>query len=370
MKRSMKVLGVLGALTVLTATLTGTAGAAENDRQGPHDRHDGRHVLLLSVDGMHQSDLSWYISHHRTSALAKLARSGVSYTSAQTPVPSDSFPGLLAQVTGGSPRSTGVYYDFSYNPTLLAPGTTSCANTPPGTTVAFDESIDQDPSSIDSGQGLAGLPESILAMTSNPVTVIDPSKLPVDPVTCKPVYPHQYLKVNTVFEVARDAGLRTAWTDKHPAYDLVNGPSGAGVQDLFTPEINSDATGYSGDWTSDNLATQQYDAYKVQSVLNEIDGYDHSRTTKVGTPAVFGMNFQSVSTGEKLPTSQGEPGGYLADGVTPGPVLSSRARFREQPDPGNHRRTALPAPQRLQHHHCVGQARPITAGWLSASSCR
>jgi arylsulfatase A-like enzyme len=42
----------------------------------------------------------------------------------------------------------------------------------------------------------------------------------------------------------------------------------------------------------------------------------------VGTPAIFGMNFQTVSTAEKLPSSGGQPGGYLSDGVTPGPVLS------------------------------------------------
>jgi arylsulfatase A-like enzyme len=33
------------------------------------------------------------------------------------------------------------------------------------------------------------------------------------------------------------------------------------------------------------------------------------------------MNFQTISTAQKLPTSDGRPGGYLADGVTPGPVL-------------------------------------------------
>ena len=66
----------------------------------------------------------------------------------------------------------------------------------------------------------------------------------------------------------------------------------------------------------------QYDSYKVQAVLNEIDGFDHSGTTKVGTPAIFGMNFQTVSTAEKLPTSDGLAGGYLADGVTPGPLLA------------------------------------------------
>jgi arylsulfatase A-like enzyme len=39
------------------------------------------------------------------------------------------------------------------------------------------------------------------------------------------------------------------------------------------------------------------------------------------------MNFQSVSTAQKLPTSGGKPGGYLADGVTPGPVLANALDF-------------------------------------------
>ena len=65
----------------------------------------------------------------------------------------------------------------------------------------------------------------------------------------------------------------------------------------------------------------QYDSYKVQAVLNEIDGYDHSRTTKVGVPAIFGMNFQTVSTAEKLLKSDGLNGGYLPGTTTPGPLL-------------------------------------------------
>jgi hypothetical protein len=127
--------------------------------------------------------------------------------------------------------------------------------------------------------------------------------------------------VNTVFEVARQHGLRTAWSDKHPAYEMLNGPSGTGIQDLFTPEINSDTA--TGDWTTDNADTRQYDTYKVDAVLNEINGYDHSGKRNVGVPAIFGLNFQSVSTAEKLPVSEGQTGGYLADGVTPGPLLSS-----------------------------------------------
>ncbi len=178
-------------------------------------------------------------------------------------------------------------------------------------------------------QGISGLPDNVLQMTGNPTTLIDPAQLPVNPRTCRPVYPHSYLKVNTIFEVAREAGLRTAWSDKHPAYEILNGPSGVGVQDLFTPEINSDAPtpGSSIDWTKDNALTRRYDGYKVDAVTNEINGFDHSGTTPVGTPAIFGMNFQSVSTAEKLPTSGGEPGGYLADGVTPGPVLSRALDF-------------------------------------------
>jgi len=44
------------------------------------------------------------------------------------------------------------------------------------------------------------------------------------------VYPHTYLRVNTIFEAARAHGLRTAWSDKHPAYEILNGPSGAGAR--------------------------------------------------------------------------------------------------------------------------------------------
>jgi hypothetical protein len=123
--------------------------------------------------------------------------------------------------------------------------------------------------------------------------------------------------------VARQHGLRTAWSDKHPAYVAVSGPPGTGVQDYFTPEINSQAIGFPTreDWTSDNAATMQYDSAKVLAVLNEIDGLDHSRAHQVGVPAIFGMNFQTVSTAEKLPSSDGLTGGYLPGGKIPGPLL-------------------------------------------------
>jgi hypothetical protein len=241
---------------------------------------------------------------------------------------------MVGQVTGGNPATTGVYYDAEYNHKLLAPGSV-CSGQATGSSDDYFEIIAKNPLSIDSGQGLSGLPDNILQLTGQPQnSLIDPATLPINPATCQPVYPHQYIKVNTVFEVARSHGLRTAWSDKHVAYEILNGPSGTGIQDLFAPEINSnayhsDGTPYtSGDWTSDNAATRQYDQYKVKAIINEVNGYDHSGSQPVGTPAIFGVNFQTISTAQKLPKSEGAvggpvlPGGYLPGTHTPGPLLS------------------------------------------------
>jgi len=308
------------------------ASAAEHDHdptRGGGDRpHAIKHVLLISIDGLHQSDLEWYVANHPGSEVAKLTAGGAEYASAHTPVPSDSDPGMTAQMTGGNPKTTGVYYDVEYNRALLPPGTTSCHGQPTGANVIYDSPDDIDPTRLDAGQGLSGLPGSILSMTNTPQDLLLPSTFPVDPTTCKPIYPHSYLKVNTIFNVAHDAGLLTAWSDKHPVYESFNGPAGNGIDDSFDPEIDSfalqpDGARYPGDttWTQDNAATMQYDSYKVQAVLNWIDGYNHSRTDRVGVPALFGMNFQTVSTAEKLPTSDGLAGGDLPGTTTPGPLL-------------------------------------------------
>jgi hypothetical protein len=305
------------------ASAPASASSPRSDFGGQHGSNL-QHVLLISVDGLHQQDLAWYVRTHPGSVLAALTRHGLEYSRALTPFPSDSFPGMVGQVTGGDPGVTGVYYDDTWNHAVFPAGTTSCSDPAPGGEVTYFEAADVNPDSIDAGQGLSGLPGSILQMTSNPVTVLNPAALPVSAATCKPILPSQYLKVNTIFEVARHHGLRTAWSDKHPAYEVLSGPSGAGVQDFFTPEINSVAIGFplGNDWTTDNAATMQYDSYKVQAVLNEIEGFDHSRTSHVGVPAVFGMNFQTVSTAEKLPASGGLTGGYLPGGTVPGPLLT------------------------------------------------
>jgi Type I phosphodiesterase / nucleotide pyrophosphatase len=318
----------LGAIVASAAVAAIGIPVATGSAQSSPEPHRVSHVLLISVDGLHQSDLSWYIHNHPGSDLAKLANGGANYLNARTPIPSDSFPGMVGQVTGGNPATTGIYYDAEYNHNLLPAGTTSCAGKTPGAEVNYFEVIDKNPLSIDAGQGLSGLPDSILQMSGKPKTLIDPTKLPVDPNGCKVVYPNQYLKVNTVFEIAHSHGLRTAWSDKHVAYDILSGPSGNGIDDQFSPEINSNAlmpggTPYPGgiDYTGDNAATMQFDSYKVQAVLNEIDGFDHSRMHHERVPAIFGTNFQTVSTAQKLPVSDGLNGGYLPGTTTPGPLL-------------------------------------------------
>jgi Type I phosphodiesterase / nucleotide pyrophosphatase len=337
-----------------TVTLGGLAAGilsalpaiAGNDNVNTNVKVD--HVLLISVDGLHQSDLAWYVRAFPKSTLASLVAQGIDYSNASTPFPSDSFPGMVAQVTGGNPLSTGIYYDDTWNHDVFPVGTTNCSGPVPGGETAYTEVDDINLGALDAGQGILviGAPDpwiNILQMFSDVKKDISPAHLPVDPRTCAPIYPNMYLHVNTLFEVAHKHHLLTAWSDKHPAYQALSGPSGKGVDDYFCPEINSSANAMAPtdpsqpDWTTNNLFTQQYDGYKVQAVVNWINGHRHDGTGNPGTPAVFGMNFQTVSTGEKLPTSptEGDPsgtakGGYLADGATPGVVLTNALTFVDQ----------------------------------------
>jgi len=262
-----------------------------------------RHVLLLSVDGLHASDLAWYVGRHPASTLAQLSASGRTYTHAMATMPSDSFPGMLAMVTGGTPRSTGVYYDDGYDRTLLAANAICVpGQLAPGTQVQWKQNLDQ------------------LPFTSF-LSFIDPAKLPFNPVDCSRVYPHKFPRVNNVFELVKAAGGLTAWSDKHPAYEFLNGPSGTGIDDLYTPEIASClgtlpcAAGGSV-ITNSFQQTMDYDDMKVAAIVNEIHGLDHSGKAGVGVPAVFGMNFQAVSVGQKLSILSEGVGGYVLDPET------------------------------------------------------
>src|SRR6516164_4307368 len=253
------------------------------------------HVLMISVDGLHAVDLSNYIASHKKSTLAALAGNGIRYPNALTTAPSDSFPGLLAPTTGGTSRSTGVFYDDSYNRSLFAPKSTGAdCSGPPGAETVYAENIDKDLTDVTAGGTLG-----------DPLSQIDPKQLPQTLAggKCLPVLPHQFINVNTIFEVIKAHGGRTAWADKHPAYEILNGPSGEGVQDLYTPEVNSNDPITHKDTTTGYCSIQRNDVLKVQAVLNEINGLDSTGSKTVGVPTIFGMNFQAVSVGQKLATA-------------------------------------------------------------------
>jgi Type I phosphodiesterase / nucleotide pyrophosphatase len=292
---------LLLAALFLAVPSTSFAAGRDDDRDG----HRIKHVLLISVDGLHALDLTNYVAAHPGSTLAKLSAHGKTYTNASASQPSDSFPGLAALVTGGSPTTTGFWYDVSFNRALSPQAATNpiigfnagpCPSTG-GAGVELDEGADIDLTLLNGGGG------------------INPNFLPRDSNTCQPVFPHQYLRVNTIFEVVKAGGGWTAWTDKHPAYEWTNGPSGHGVDDFFGPEINSipvalpfpgctpvNAPAPTPDdgWTTDLNNIKCYDSTHVQAVINQIDGFTHDRSHHAPVPALFGTNFQAVSVGQKL----------------------------------------------------------------------
>jgi hypothetical protein len=304
-----------------------------------------QHVLLISIDGMHAVDFancSRGIAGFNGDTpycpnLAELAETGATFNLPQTSKPSDSFPGLTALVTGGSPRSTGAFYDVSYDRSLSPPTQTTpygiaggpglCPSVV-GTQVGFDEQIDIDLTRLDAGGG------------------INPDYLPRDPKNnCAPVYPHTFIRVNTIFEVVKAGGGYTAWADKHQSYELTNGRSGKVVDDYYAPEINSTSVGLpqvtllpcnplpdpttvssTNAWTDSFANIQCYDSLKVQAILNQIDGRDHTGTASRPVPNVFGMNFQAVSVGQKL-VQKSTTGGYLDNIGTPSQALLNEIEF-------------------------------------------
>jgi hypothetical protein len=415
-----------------------------------------QHVLLLSVDGLHQADITDPNLQPYLTNLLSLQSQGVTYTNASTTKPSDSFPGTLAYLTGAGPGTTGVYYDDTYSRTLFPPAIVG--STTPGTETQYAENIDKnlklisgggnfDASSIDPAQlplsaithvtnetesgttsgatltyQLAHSPilndgtitgtifdsrGNVLATFTVSQATPDPNlsniandALPVSFTTGgarfsttagantlnistgvltltwagpkapsgtsvkvsynygTPVYPNQFLQtnttINTIFDVAHQAGLYTAFSDKHPSYQIANGTDPNAINDFYAPEINSfgalldpstgktvnadalltadlakgfvpDVSNYVlvdastdplgaadpnlVDLTTNPLLTEKYDDLKVQAVLNEIHGqasHPSPSITNPQVPAIFGMNFQAVSVAEK----------YFAGGIT------------------------------------------------------
>ena len=292
----LKVAVVAGLCSFLSTALVPTAIHAADTKI--------RHVLVISIDGMHALDMALWVKAHPGSALGKLSGQGMMYTNASSTKPSDSIPTTVGIFTGASPAVGGMYYDDAYNRAWFAPSNTTCSGAPGAV--------------IDLKQGVN------LALDGS--TGVDPAKLPRRLVngSCVPVMPHDMLRVNTVFEVVKSAHWNTAYSEKRPSYEFLNGPSGTGVDDLYTPEIA--CFPFTPPATCNNALlsisqTQAFDELRVRSVLNEIDGFDHTGTKTVGTPALFGMNFQSVNAAKKDSTLA-VVGGYADDYSTPNADLA------------------------------------------------
>lgn len=136
--------------------------------------------------------------------------------------------------------------------------------------VEYAENLDYDPTKLFSGG---------INATNLPLALIHGK--------CSPVYPHQRLRVNTVFEVVKGKGKETAYCDKHPAYDLVRGPSGQGLSEGYFPEIASAA--------NDVDSIIAYDQLHVDAFLDWLDGKSppNAEGALSGVPTLFGGNFQS-----------------------------------------------------------------------------
>jgi hypothetical protein len=350
MKAKKPVLAVIAAVVTLAWSTNGVAadaGTAGFD-----------HVLLLSIDGMHAVD--FYNCAHGIAGvnggdpycpnMAALSQNGINYTATASSMPSDSFPGLAALVTGGSPKTTGLYYDVAYDRSLDAPATTTGTGlaggtctpyaAPTGTTTDYDQGIELDDTKLNGGAPGA-------ALTDGSAASIDPNKLVRNPdAGCAPVYPWDFVRTNTIFSVVHASGGYTAWIDKHASYSFVAGPGGRGLNDYYSPEVDSavvplpgitTAVGVScaaipdpganlSSWTNSFANIQCYDALKVNALLNQIAGKTHTGAA-AQVPELFGMNFQAVYIGQSVNEPTVGAGGYLNAAAVPSAPLLNQIQF-------------------------------------------
>jgi len=317
--------------------------------EGGEDRNHNR-VLLISIDGMHALDFQNCVAAGTCPNLAALRASGVNYTRTSTSRPSDSFPGLMALVSGGSPKLVGAYYDVAYD-RVLAPPAADTGNgvlhgqcvpgVPNGTRTEYEEGNEIDQTQLNGGS-------PAYSKLDGGIKSIDPAKLIRDPYHgCAPVYPWNFVRANTIYGVIHRAGGFTAWSDKHAVYAVVSGPTGtdqpSNVDDYYSPEVNSNAiplpgvttaTGHDcssinnngGDWTTDFENIKCYDQLKVNAVLNWIGGRTHLGDARQAVPQIFGMNFQAVSVGQKL-IENGVLGGYTNAAGMPTAAMLGEIRF-------------------------------------------
>ena len=341
-------------------------GQGQGSGQGNLRQH---HVLLISIDGMHAVDYEICVAAGTCPTLAALGKTGVNYTRTTTSRPSDSFPGLMALVTGGSPRTVGAFYDVAWDRVLAPPATTTgnglasgtcTAGQNNGTQTEYEEGDEINQLLLNGGGPYKSVIDGGVLSLDHTKFVRDPFKLDASG-NCTPVLPWNFIRTNTIYGVIHAAGGFTAWSDKHAVYAAVSGPTntvnpGTGnpgnVDEYYSPEVNSnqiplpgittagtnfdcgtivasgDAMTPGNDWTTDFQAIQCYDQLKANAVVNWINGKTHLGGGKlpVRAPTILGMNFQAVSVGEKL-IENGVKGGYTDAAATPSAALESEIVF-------------------------------------------
>lgn len=353
MKPNKPMLCAITAAAALAASAIATAAPKSSISSGKI-----KHVLLLSIDGMHAVDYYNCVNgiagvnggEPYCPNLASLGQTAINYVGVTSSKPSDSFPGLAALVTGGTPKSTGLYYDVAYDRSLDAPTITTgtglaggpCTpyGVPTGTTTDYDQGIDIDDTKLNGGAPGASI-------TDGGIASIDPKKLVRDPAAgCAPVYPWNFVRTNTIFSVVHAAGGYTAWIDKHASYSFTAGPGGTGLDDYYSPEVDStvvplpgirtsqgascspirDTVSSLSSWTNSFENIQCYDALKVNALLNEIAGKTHNGAP-ASIPALFGMNFQAVYIGESVSDPNVGVGGYKNAAAAPSDELLKEIEF-------------------------------------------
>ena len=195
-------------LSVAAAVLAAGVSVASAQVQYTPAQGEPKHALIIFIDGFRADLLDPELAPH----IAALGRAGTRFANAEAGFPSDSMPGILGPLTGATPRDTGVPYDEYYDRHYkLAIEITETVTVPPG------------------------------------------------------LKPHDLLRVPTLFEAAKAKGLRTAFISKHIGYEILQGPSGRGVDRLELPE--------SANWKG---PFKEYDAQNFETLTTMIakDGAD------------------------------------------------------------------------------------------------
>jgi len=241
--------------------------------------------------------LATYVSMKPGSVMAILLEKAVNYVNVMGSKPTDSFPGTTALYTGATPRTSGVWYDDVWDRSLYT-FQSNCTGTP-GFEVLNDETIDVNSTALDGG-GAFNLTHLSYYKTSWG--------------SCAYLLPHNWLRVKTIFEVVRENGGFTKMTDKHPSYEIFNGPSGTGIyvhsifvstdiKEGYFPEINAVASTVG--------PTEVYDDLHWQAMYNWTGGNFRSPVQSLmlieengtkdphGTPNLYTSNFQLFSVAQK-----------------------------------------------------------------------